>query len=111
MICMSRFHPSSDFTFPLPAPFFFSHRSDTLVQQVNLSLVPQSELYAAYLTPNPPTSPHHAMHQPGTDAMHHPCTAQLARHHIPNPTPPNTDPSALHDTAARAISNRIQQKF
>ena len=29
------------------------------------------------------------------------CTAQLARHQIPNPTPPNTGPSGLHDTATK----------
>ena len=32
-----------------------------------------------------------------------PCTARLARHHIPNPTPPNTGPLGLHDTAAASI--------
>ena len=29
-----------------------------------------------------------------------PCTAQLARHHIPIPTPPSQAISELHDTAA-----------
>ena len=42
------FYFRADATFPLSPPFFFSHRKDTLVQQVNLSLIPQSELQALW---------------------------------------------------------------
>ena len=56
----------------------------------------------AFILPlNINTSPHNHHHttpcaMPCTD----PCTARLAHHHMPNPTPPDVGPVGLHDTAA-----------
>ena len=47
-------------------------------------------------TPPPPPYTHAPIIHPCTD----PRTARLARHHIPNPTPPDIYALLLHDTTA-----------